>query len=120
MRLVTSILTDLMVLMEWGKIRYKKIQTNTNTPEIFTGGDSASIADLLCAATLDQTKEAGGPQQIIQIITNIQQIIQTSNNHKYSGADHAANTDYMERVREAVSAEIYDQVWSMTGSMTGF
>ena len=41
-----------------------------------------------------------------------QQIIQTSNNHKYSGADHAANTDYMERVREAVSAEIYDQVWS--------
>ena len=24
-----------------------------------TGGDSASIADLLCAATLDQTKEAG-------------------------------------------------------------
>ena len=27
-----------------------------------------------------------------------------------SGADHAANTDYLERVREAVSAEIYDQV----------
>merc|ERR1719331_2929487 len=52
----------------------------------FIGGDSASIADLLCAATLDQTKEAG--------------------------ADHAANTDYMERVREAVSAEIYDQVTS--------
>ena len=26
---------------------------------LFTGGDSASIADLLCAATLDQTKEAG-------------------------------------------------------------
>ena len=42
-----------------------------------------------------------------QIITNIQQ---NTNNHKYSGADHAANTDYMERVREAVSAEIYDQV----------
>jgi len=52
----------------------------------FIGGDRASIADLLCAATLDQTKEAG--------------------------ADHAANTDYMERVREAVSAEIYDQVTS--------
>ena len=30
-----------------------------------------------------------------------------------SGADHAANTDYLERVREAVSAEIYDQVLEM-------
>ena len=26
---------------------------------LLTGGDCASIADLLCAATLDQTKEAG-------------------------------------------------------------
>merc|ERR1712116_90840 len=52
----------------------------------FIGGDSASIADLLCAATLDQTKEAG--------------------------ADHAANTDYLERVKAAVSPEIYDQVTS--------
>ena len=26
---------------------------------MLTGGDHASIADLLCAATLDQTKEAG-------------------------------------------------------------
>ena len=26
------------------------------------------------------------------------------------GADHASNNDYLERVREAVSAEIYDQV----------
>ena len=44
---------------------------------LFTGGDSASIADLLCAATLDQTKEAGCLQQRIhnqqyQEITNIQ------------------------------------------------
>ena len=78
-----------MVLMEWGKIRYKKIQKNTNTPEIFTGGDSASIADLLCAATLDQTKEAGTQTSAknIQMITNIQQ-------YKYSGAGTQTPANY--------------------------
>ena len=29
---------------------------------MLVGGDRASIADLLCAATLDQTKEAGKPE----------------------------------------------------------
>merc|ERR1712179_456975 len=49
----------------------------------FIGGEIASIADLMCVCTLEQTAVAG--------------------------ADHSANSDYMERVREA-AGEMYDEL----------
>jgi len=49
----------------------------------FIGGESVSIADLMCVCTLEQTAVAG--------------------------ADHTASKDYMERVRQA-TVDVYDEL----------
>ena len=45
-----------------GETNKRHLTSMASVTMMFVGGDRASIADLLCAATLDQTKEAGDPE----------------------------------------------------------